>query len=247
VQGGERGGGGGVEQGGGGGPGRAGHARAAAAGRGHRLDRALPQDLGSELQAARCRAGGAEGQTKEGAGHTARGGQIQAEEKETTMSKTTPLQVTTPSAREVVVTRACAAPRGMVFDAHTKPDLVRRWLLGPPGWAMPVCEIDLRVGGKYRYVWQHDGSGQRMGVAGTFTEIVRPSRIVITQLFDEDWTGGETIVITELTEQHGTTTLVTTVRYASQEARDAALKTGMTAGMEAGYERLDNLVTEEKH
>src|SRR5262249_4193476 len=147
------------------------HARAAAAGRGHRLDRALPQDLGSELQAARCRAGGAEGQTKEGAGHTARGGQIQAEEKETTMSKTTPLQVTTPGGREVVVTRAFAAPRGMVFDAHTKPDLVRRWLLGPPGWAMPVCEIDLRVGGKYRYVWQHDGSGQRMGVAGTFTEI----------------------------------------------------------------------------
>ena len=157
------------------------------------------------------------------------------------MTKSAPLTVTTPSDREVVVTRVLNAPRGMVFDAHTKPELVQRWLLGPPGWTMPVCEIDLRVGGKYRYVWQH-GDGQRMGVGGTFTEIVRPSRIVITQLFDEDWTGGETIVITELVEKGAKTTLTTTIRYASREVRDAALKTGMTTGMEAGYERLEALL-----
>jgi len=157
------------------------------------------------------------------------------------MTKTAALKVTTPTDRDVVITREFDAPRGMVFDAHTKPDLVRRWLLGPPGWTMPVCEIDLRVGGKYRYVWENV-DGQRMGVAGTFTEIVRPSRIVITQLFDEDWTGGETIVITELAEQGGKTTLTTTVRYASREARDGALKTGMTTGMEAGYERLEALL-----
>lgn len=154
-------------------------------------------------------------------------------------------KVMTPTDREVVVTRVFAAPRGMVFDAHTKPELVRRWLLGPPGWTMPVCEIDLRVGGRYRYEWAHGGSGQRMGVAGTFQEIVRPSRIVITQLFDEDWTGGETLVTTELVEAQGKTTLTTTVRYSSREARDAALKTGMTTGMEAGYERLDQLLTGE--
>jgi uncharacterized protein YndB with AHSA1/START domain len=153
------------------------------------------------------------------------------------------LKVTTPTDREVVVTRLFDAPRGMVFDAHTKPDLVQRWLLGPPGWTMPVCEIDLRVGGQYRYVWENAG-GQRMGVSGTFKEIVRPSRIVITQLFNEDWTGGETIVITELAEQGGKTTLTTTVRYASREARDGALKTGMTTGMEAGYERLETLLKE---
>jgi uncharacterized protein YndB with AHSA1/START domain len=155
------------------------------------------------------------------------------------------IKVTTPTDREVVVTRVFAAPRGMVFDAHTKPELVRRWLLGPPGWTMPVCEIDLRVGGKYRYEWEHGGSGQRMGVAGTFTEIVRPSRLVITQLFDEDWTGGETLVTTDLVEAKGKTTLTTTVRYSSRAARDAALKTGMTTGMDAGYERLDQLLTEE--
>lgn len=159
------------------------------------------------------------------------------------MTETAALKVSTPTDREVVITRVFVAPRGMVFDAHTKPDLVRRWLLGPPGWMMPVCEIDLRVGGKYRYVWQH-ADGQRMGVGGKFTEIVRPSRIVITQLFDEDWTGGATLVTTDLVEQSGKTTLTTTVRYASREARDAALQTGMTTGMEAGYDRLEELLKE---
>lgn len=162
------------------------------------------------------------------------------------MTKTAALKVTTPTEREVVVTRVLDAPRTMVFDAHTQPELVRRWLLGPPGWTMPVCEIDLRVGGKYRYVWK-DADGRTMGVAGTFTEIVRPSRIVITQLFDEDWTGGETIAVTEIIEHHGKSTLTTTVRYSSREARDAALKTGMTTGMEAGYQRLDELLKETIH
>ncbi len=162
------------------------------------------------------------------------------------MSKSAPLQVTTPSDKEVVVSRVFSAPRGMLFDAHTKPDLVRRWLLGPPGWTMPVCEIDLRIGGKYRYVWRHDGTGQEMGMGGTFKEIARPTRIVITQLFDEDWTGGETVVVTEFTEQQGRTTVTTKVQYSSREARDAALKTGMTTGMEAGYDKLESLLTEEK-
>jgi len=160
------------------------------------------------------------------------------------MTKTAALRVTTPTDRDVVITREFDASRGMVFDAHTKPDLVQRWLLGPPGWTMPVCEIDLRVGGKYRYVWQN-ADGRTMGVGGTFTEIARPSRIVITQLFDEDWTGGETIVITEFVETKGKTRLTTTIRYVSREVRDAALKTGMAKGMEAGYERLDDLLKEE--
>jgi len=162
------------------------------------------------------------------------------------MTKTAALQIATPTDREVVITRVVAAPRGMVFDAHTKPDLIQRWLLGPPGWTMPVCEIDLRVGGRYRYVWE-SADGHKMGTGGTFTEIVRPSRIVATQLFDEDWTGGETIVSTEIVEQNSKSTITTTVRYASREARDAALQTGMAQGMEAGYERLDDLLQETTH
>jgi uncharacterized protein YndB with AHSA1/START domain len=158
------------------------------------------------------------------------------------MTKTA-LKVTTPSDREAVITRVVDAPRGMVFDAHTKPELVQRWLLGPPGWTMPTCEIDLRVGGKYRYEWRHS-DGQSMGMVGTFTEIVRPSRIVATQLFDQDWTGGETIVATDIVEKNGKSTITTTVRYSSREARDAALQTGMASGMEMGYERLEEMLKE---
>ncbi len=157
------------------------------------------------------------------------------------MTRSAALKVSTPSDREVVVTREFAAPRALVFDAHTQPELVQRWLLGPPGWTMPVCEIDLRVGGKYRYVWRH-ADGREMGMGGTFKEVVRPSRIVVTQLFDEDWTGGETLVTTEIAERRGTTTLTITVRYVSREARDAAIQTGMTQGMEAGYQRLEQLL-----
>jgi len=157
------------------------------------------------------------------------------------MTKTGAVKITTPTDRELVMTRVFDAPRGMVFDALTKADLVKRWLLGPPGWTMPVCEIDLRVGGKYRYAWQN-ADGRKMGMGGTFKEIVRPSRIVTAELFDEDWTGGETLVTTEIVETNGKTTLTTTVRYSSREARDGAIKTGMAKGVEASYDRLEALL-----
>jgi uncharacterized protein YndB with AHSA1/START domain len=153
----------------------------------------------------------------------------------------TALKVTTPTDRELVMTREFNASRGMVFDALTKPDLLQRWLLGPPGWTMPVCEIDLRVGGKYRYVWEN-ADGRKMGMGGTFQEIVRPSRVVATEVYEDYWTGGETLVTTELVETRGTTTLRMTVRYASQEARDAAIKMGATKGVEASYDRLEQLL-----
>jgi uncharacterized protein YndB with AHSA1/START domain len=155
-----------------------------------------------------------------------------------------PLQISTPSDREVVITREFDAPRDLVFDCHTKPDLVRRWLLGPPGWTMPVCDIDLRVGGRYRYVWRGP-NGEEMGMGGTFRDIVRPERLASTELFDQDWTGGETQVRTEFSERDGRTTSTITVLYASKEAREGALATGMTDGMEAGYQRLDELLTAE--
>ncbi|HEV8381473.1 MAG TPA: SRPBCC family protein [Gemmatimonadales bacterium] len=162
------------------------------------------------------------------------------------MTKTGDLKVTTPTDRELVMTRVFDAPRGMVFDALTKPDLVKRWLLGPPGWTMPVCDIDLRVGGQYRYVWQN-ADGRKMGMGGTFREVAPPSRIVATEVYEDYWTGGETLVTTELLEARGQTTLTTTVRYATREARDAAVKMGATKGLEASYNRLDELLREETH
>jgi len=151
-----------------------------------------------------------------------------------------PLTVTTPSDLEVEITRVFEAPRRMVFDAFTKPELVKRWLLGPPGWSMPVCEIDLKVGGKFRYEWRNQ-DGRSMGMGGIFRELAAPGRIVHTELFDEDWTGGETKVTTIFTEKAGKTTVAMTVLYASREARDGAMGTGMTRGMEDSYARLDEM------
>jgi uncharacterized protein YndB with AHSA1/START domain len=151
------------------------------------------------------------------------------------------LTVATQGDREVVFTRAFAAPREMVFDCMTKPDRVKRWLLGPPGWTMPVCEIDLRVGGKFRYVWRNQ-DGRDMGMAGVYREIAAPERIVHNEVFDDNWTGGETTVTSTLTETGGRTTLTTSVIYADDKARQGALVSGMTDGMEMGYARLDALL-----
>lgn len=151
--------------------------------------------------------------------------------------------VTTPSDTEITVTRSFVAPRRLVFEAFTKPDLVRRWLQGPDDWPMVVCEVDFRVGGAYRYVWRNPGKGD-MGMGGTFREIVPPERIVHTELFDQDWTGGETMVTTVFEERGGRTTVTATVRYSSQAARDGALKTGMIEGWGQAYDRLDGLLAE---
>ena len=159
------------------------------------------------------------------------------------MTEAATLQVSTPNDLEVVVTRTFNAPRALVFRAYTEPDLLKRWLLGPPDWTMPVCEVDLRVGGRYRYEWAGP-DGDTLAMGGVFKEIAPPERLVTTELFDEDWTGGETTNTLVLEERDGKTTITNTVRYASKEARDAALQTGMTDGMETGYKRLDDLLPE---
>jgi uncharacterized protein YndB with AHSA1/START domain len=151
------------------------------------------------------------------------------------------MQLATPTDREIVITRVFDAPREMVFDAHTKPELLKRWLNGPPGWSLAVCEVDLRVGGAYRYVWRGPG-GQDMGMGGIHREIVRPERLVTTQLFDEDWTGGEVVGTLVLTEREGRTTLTNTLVYSSRETRDAVLKTPMDKGMGYGYDQLEDLL-----
>ena len=157
---------------------------------------------------------------------------------------TTPgnLKLTTRGDREIVITRAFDAPRKLVFDAFTKPELVKQWLLGPDGWSMPVCEIDLKVGGKYRYVWRRDKDGTEMGVGGVYREIVAPERIVATEKFDQSWYPGEAVGTFLLVEQGGKTTLTETILYESREARDAVLKSGMEKGIVASYDRLAKLL-----
>jgi uncharacterized protein YndB with AHSA1/START domain/effector-binding domain-containing protein len=157
------------------------------------------------------------------------------------MTNAQALTLTTPSEREVALTRVFAAPRHLVFDAFTRPELLRRWLLGPPGWSMPVCEIDLRVGGAYRYLWR-DADGTEMGVRGEYREIAPPERIVATERFDQAWYPGEARTTIELVEREGDTTLTLTVLYESREARDTALRTDMEKGVAASYDRLEELL-----
>jgi uncharacterized protein YndB with AHSA1/START domain len=150
-------------------------------------------------------------------------------------------KLTTRGDREIVLTRDFNAPRRLVFDAFTKPELVKQWLLGPPGWSMPVCEIDLKVGGAYRYVWRQDSDGAEMGMGGVFREIVPQERVVCTEVFDEAWYPGEARNTLLLSEQGGKTTMTTTLLYQSREARDAVLKSGMEKGVAASYDRLAEL------
>jgi uncharacterized protein YndB with AHSA1/START domain len=154
----------------------------------------------------------------------------------------TPLTLEMPNDRELVITRALNAPRHLVFQAFSKRELVKRWLLGPPGWSMPVCEIDMRVGGAYRYQWRH-ADGRIMGMGGIFREVEAPVRWVASEKFDDAWYPGEASVMTVLSEEGAGRTLSTlTITYESKEARDTALKTGMTTGMEASYAALDALL-----
>ena len=151
------------------------------------------------------------------------------------------LDVKTPNDFDVVCTRVFDAPAGLVFDCHTRPALVSRWLLGPPGWSMPVCEIDLRVGGRCRYVWRNDESGEQFAINGTYREIAAPERIVHTEAF-EGVEMPEALVATRFVESAGRTTMTMTISYASRADRDAALATGMTGGMAQSYDRLDGLL-----
>ncbi len=142
---------------------------------------------------------------------------------------------TTPSDREVVMTRMFDAPRRLVFEAWTSPKHVPQWMLGPEGWTMPVCEIDLRPGGEWHFVWRR-ADGTEMGMRGVYREITPPERLVCTESWGGDWP--ETINTLVLSEKDGKTTMSQTVLYPSKEARDAALKTGMKDGASVSFDRL---------
>jgi uncharacterized protein YndB with AHSA1/START domain len=157
------------------------------------------------------------------------------------MTTTPNLTVTTPSDREIAMSRVFRAPRTLVWDAYTKPELVKRWLGVFGEMTMPVCEIDLRVGGGFRYVWRGP-NGFEMGMRGTFREITRPERIVNSEKFDQAWYEGEAQVTLLLTEKDGQTTATTTVLYASRAVRDGVLKSPMSTGVAAGFDELEKLL-----
>jgi uncharacterized protein YndB with AHSA1/START domain len=144
---------------------------------------------------------------------------------------------TTPTDREIVMTRVFDAPRELVFAVHSDPEHLPNWMTGPEGWTMPVCEIDLRPGGGWHFVWRKD-DGSEMGMRGEYREVDPPERLVHTESWGEDWP--ETVNTLVLTEEDGKTTLTTTILYPSKEARDSALETGMKEGASTSYDRLDD-------
>lgn len=139
------------------------------------------------------------------------------------------------------MTRVFDAPRHLVFEAYTRPELLKRWLGVQGGWTLDICEIDLRVGGSYRYVWRRPGAPE-MGMGGVFLEIVPPARIVTSEKFDQAWYPGGAVGTLVLVEHEGRTTLTLTVRYDSQEARDSVLKSPMEKGVAEGYNKLAELL-----
>ncbi len=148
---------------------------------------------------------------------------------------TATLKVTTPSDREVSFTRVFDARRELVWRAWTTPEHVQQWMLGPKGWTMPVCEIDLRPGGDWHFVWRR-ADGSEMSMRGVYREVTPPERLVHTERWGPEWP--ETINTLTLTEKGSRTTVTLTTLYPSKKDRDAALKTGMTDGLSVSYDRL---------
>ena len=155
------------------------------------------------------------------------------------MTDTGALKLTASGDREILMTRVFDAPRRLIYDAYTKPELLKRWMLGPDGWSMPVCEIDLRVGGKWHFVWRR-ADGTEMEMQGVYQEIDPPDRLVSTESWGGPWP--ETVNTLTLAEQNGKTTITVSILYSSKQARDAALQTGMKDGMAASFDRLAELV-----
>jgi len=154
------------------------------------------------------------------------------------MKNTGTLKVTTPTEREIVMTRVFDAPRRLVFDAFSKPELLKRWF-GPRGWLLAVCEVDLKVGGGFRFVLRGP-DGREMGMRGVYREIVPPERSVHMESFDDY--PGESQVTAVFVEENGKTTLTATVLYPSKEVRDIVIKSGMERGAAESYDKLAELL-----
>jgi uncharacterized protein YndB with AHSA1/START domain len=155
------------------------------------------------------------------------------------MLNTETLNVTTPSDREIVLTRIFEAPRSLVFDAMTKPELLKRWY-GCDGMSLEVCEVDLRVGGTWRHVLRMP-DGTEMGMGGVYREVARPERLVSTELFDA-FPDGEALATLVFVEDAGRTTFTNTLLYPSQQVRDAVIASGMEHGAAESFDRLAQLL-----
>ncbi len=151
----------------------------------------------------------------------------------------TSFQFTAPTPTSVRIVRTFDASVDLVWRAYTEPELVKQWMTGPPGHSLPVCEIDLRVGGKGRYVWKNPQF--EMGMTAEFKEIVEHQLIVYTEAYDQ-WPEGASTVTARFAGAAGQTAVTVDIEYPSQEARDAAMQPGFESGYAASYESLEKLL-----
>ena len=145
---------------------------------------------------------------------------------------------------EIVMTRTFDAPRNLVFDAWTKPELLKQWLGVRNGWHFAECIVDLRAGGRYRYVWRKESNGKQLASGGVFKEVVPPERYVCTEAFEDEWYAGESLVTTAFEERGGATVVTMTMAYESAKVRDMVLNSGMDSGVSEGCVTLDRLMAE---
>jgi len=156
------------------------------------------------------------------------------------MKNTGSLKIVTQGDREVLMTRVFDAPRSLVFDALTKPELLKRWF-GPHGWTLTECEVDLRVGGAWRFL-SHGPEGRAMGMRGVYREIVPSERLQYTESFDDFAQFGDAIVTSTLEERDGKTTLTNLILSPSRDVRDAVIRSGMERGAAETYDRLADVL-----
>ena len=161
----------------------------------------------------------------------------------TTDNNQTTFEVT--SDTELVTTRVINAPQELVFDAHTQPEHLRKWMLGPDGWTMNVCEIDLREGGSYKWGWSSDdGSQESFGFHGVVQDVERPSRLSFTEMWGLDGDGPATLNSYQFVAEGDRTRVIATTTFVSKEMRDQILATGMNEGVSASYDRLERVLAE---
>lgn len=156
----------------------------------------------------------------------------------TTTQTGSTLQVATHGDRAIKISRQFNAPRELVFDAFTKPDMLKEWFHGPPGWKLTTCEVDLRVGGTYRREWTSE-AGESMGMGGVFQVVERPGRVVRMERYDQPWYQGECVGTFELTVAGKGTLMTLTMAYESREVRDQVMTSPVMAGMDTGYAGLE--------
>jgi uncharacterized protein YndB with AHSA1/START domain len=157
------------------------------------------------------------------------------------MSGSKYLEFSQPGALQILLKRIFDAPRARVFEALTRPDLLKRWVVRSPGWSLVSCEVELEVGGAYRFIWLGPGN-VIMGMHGVYREILPPERLVSIEFFDDDWPGGELVTTLSLSGTGSRTALAQKVYYPTRESRDAAVDCGLEHSMAASYSLLDDLL-----